>query len=266
MERSIPPRGISRWEFPIGNFLPDYSRIVKVIKENSMLTHTIHSLKRLFLVFILPLALLTVPDLARAHHEQLAQATFSSETTQVAEAPKSEGSKSKGYSHGSKHGMKASPHGKKEGSGSKHGYSKGHGSKKYKGKKEGSHGKHGYSRHSGHGGGHHSGHGKDPFRHVLKFAGALGLTDAQISKVKNLKFEFAKERIMLKAQHQIAHMELDQLVHSGEVKESEMRAIADQIAQIKSKKIHSMVDAKIGLLKLLTPEQRNKISQLHSKH
>jgi len=40
------------------------------------------------------------------------------------------------------------------------------------------------------------------------------------------------------------------------VKESEMRAIADQITQIKSKKIHSMVDAKISLLKLLTPEQR----------
>lgn len=235
-----------------------------------MSTHTIHSLKRLFLVFILPLALLTIPDLARAHHEQLAQATFSSEIAQVAETPKSEGSKSKGYSHGSKHGMKGGPYGKKEGSGSKHGYSKGHGSKHSYGKKEGSHGKHGYSK-QGYSGGHgrhggHSGHGKDPFRHVLKFAGALGLTDAQISQVKNLKFEFAKERIMLKAQHEIAHMDLDKLVHSGEVKESEMRAIADQIAQIKSKKIHSMVDAKISLLKLLTPEQRKKISQLHSKH
>ena len=231
-----------------------------------MRTQPIHSLKRLFLVFILPLALLTVPDLAQAHHEQLAQATIAPEMPQVAEAPKSEGSKSKGYRHGSKHGMKGSPHGKKEGSGSKHGYSKGHGSKKCIGKKEGSHGKHGYGRHSGHGGGHHGGHGKDPFRHVLQFAGVLGLTDAQISQIKNVKFEFAKERIMLKAQHEVAHMELDQLVHSGEVKESEMRAIADRIAQIKSKKIHGMVDAKFDLLKLLTPEQRKKISQLHSKH
>ena len=229
-------------------------------------------LRGLSLVFILPLALLTVPDLAQAHHEQVAQATVASEMPQVAEAPKSEGSKSKGYSHGSKHGMKASPHGgsphgKKEGSGSKHGYSKGHrGSKHGYGKKEGSHGKHGYSRHGGHGGGGHRGHGKDPFRHVLKFAGALGLTDAQISQIKNVKFEFAKQRIMLKAQHEVAHMELDQMVHSGEVKESEMRAIADHIAEIKSKKIHGMVDAKIDLLKLLTPEQRKKISQLHSKH
>jgi Spy/CpxP family protein refolding chaperone len=236
-----------------------------------MRTTTIHSLWGLSLVFILPLALLTVPDLARAHHEQVAQATIAPEMLQVAEAPKSEGSKSKGYSHGSPHGMKASPHGgrphgKKEGSGSKHGYGKGHGSKHSYGKKEGSHGKHGYSRHGGHGGGGHRGHGKDPFRHVLKFAGALGLTDAQIGQIKNLKFEFTKERIMLKAQHEIAHMELDKLVHSGEVKESEMRAIADRIAQIKSKKIHGMVDAKIDLLKLLTPEQRKKISQLHSKH
>lgn len=223
-----------------------------------MRTQTIYSLKRLFMVFILPLALLTIPVQALAN-----------------DAHKSEGSKSKGYSHGSPHGMKAnphggSPHGKKEGSGSKHGYSKGHGSKKKcDGKKGGSHGKHGYKRHGGHGGGSHgahSGHGKDPFRHVLQFAGKLGLTDAQISQIKNVKFEFSKERIMLKAQHEIAHMELDKLVHSGEVKESEMRAIADQIAQIKSKKIHGMVDAKIDLLKLLTSEQRKKISQLHSKH
>jgi Spy/CpxP family protein refolding chaperone len=241
-----------------------------------MRTTTIHSLQSLFLVFIFPLALLTVPDLARAHHEHLAQATFPPEKSQVAETPKSEGSKSKGYSHGSKHGMKksphgGSPHGKAEGSGSKHGYSKGHGSKKCKGKREGSHGKRGHGRYgygSGHSRGHgaHSGHGKDPFRHVLKFAGTLGLTDAQVNKIKNLKFEFAKERIMLKAQHEVAHMELDQLVHSGEVKESEMRAIADRISEIKSKKIHGMVDAKIALLKLLTEEQRKKISKLHSKH
>ena len=236
---------------------------------------TTHSLKGLFLIFILPLALLTVPDMASAHHEQLAQATVSPEMPEVAEAPKSEGSKSKGYRHGSPHGMKksphgGSPHGKSEGSKSKHGYSKGysHGSKHHYGKKEGSHGKHGYGKHGKYGRSHggHGGHGKDPFRHVLRFAGKLGLTYAQVSQVKKMQFEFKKERIMLKAQHKIAHMDLDQLVHSGEVKESEMRAIADQIAQIKSKKIHGMVDAKIDLLKLLTPEQRQKIAQIHSKH
>ena len=42
--------------------------------------------------------------------------------------------------------------------------------------------------------------------------------------------------------------------------------LSRRVAQIKSKKIHSMVDAKIDLLQLLTPEQRKKISKLHSKH
>jgi len=213
-----------------------------------MRNHTIHSLKRLFLVFILPLALLTIPVQALADGSH-----------------KSEGSKSKGYSHGSPHGKKASPQGGSPHGGSPHGKKEGSGKKKCDRKKGSSHGKHGYSKH-GSGGGHHSGHGKDPFRHVLKFAGALGLTDAQIGQIKSVKFDFAKQRIMLKAQHEVAHMELDQLVHSGDVKESEMRAIADRIAEIKSKKIHGMVDAKISLLKLLTPEQRKKISQLHSKH
>jgi len=180
---------------------------------------------------------------------------------EMGQAPKAEGSKSKEYRQGSPHGMKKIPHGKSEGSGSKKGYGKGygHGSKH-------SYGKHGYSRHGYGGHGYRDGHGKDPFRHVLRFAKSLGLTDTQIGQIKNMKFKFAKKRIMLKAQHQIAHMELEQLVHSGEVKEAEMRAVADRIAQIKSKKIHSMVEAKIGLLKLLTPEQRKKMSQSHSKH
>ena len=245
-----------------------------------MRTTTSHSLQRAFLVFLLPLTLVALPTLTQAHHEHLAQATITPKDPQIAEAPKSEGSKSKGYSHGSPHGKKSnphagsphgkSPHGKSEGSGTKHGYGKGysHGSKYSHGKKEGSHGKSGYRKHGygryGHGG--HRGHGKDPFRHVLRFAGTLGLTDAQIAQIKDLKFEFAKERIMLKAQHEIAHMELDKMVHSGEVKESEMRAVADRIAEIKSKKIHGMVDAKIALLKLMTEAQRKKISQLHSKH
>ena len=230
------------------------------------------------MIFLLPLALLAFTNKAQAHHEHLAQATVTPKDPQIAEAPKSEGSKSKSYRHGAPHGTQSnphagsshgkSPHGKYEGSGSKQGYGKGysHGSKHGYGKKEGSHGtyghkKHGYGRYSG-----HPGHGKDPFRHVLKFSDKLGLTDVQIKEIKNLKFEFDKERTMLKAQHEVAHMELDKMVHSGEVQESEMRSVADRIAEIKSKKIHGMVDAKIALLKLLTEEQRKKISQHHSKH
>ncbi len=237
-----------------------------------MSTHKTPPLQGLFLLLLLPLALLTLPNPVWADHEQVAQASGSTQMAEAtkAEAPKAEGSKSKGPGHGSPKGMMGGPHGKSEGSGSKKGYGKGygHGSKHGYGKREGSRGKHGYGKHgySRHGyGGHRGGHGNDPFRHVLRFAKSLGLTADQIGKIKNMKFEFSKMRIMLKAHHQVAHMELEQLVHSREVKESEMREVADRIAEIKSKKIHSMVEAKIGLLKLLTPEQRKKMSQVHSK-
>jgi len=240
-----------------------------------MRTHKTPSLRGLFLFFLLPLALLTLPNLVWAHHQQVAQASGSTQMAEApkAQAPKAEGSKSKGPRHGSPPGMMGGPHGKSEGSGSKKGYGKGygHGSKHGYRKMEGSrdkhgYGKHGYSRHGYSGHGYRGGHGKDPFRHVLRFAKPLGLTADQIAQIKNMKFEFAKKRIMLKAKHQIAHMELEQLVDSGEVKESEMRAVAERIIKIKSEKIHGMVEAKIGLLKLLTPEQRKKMSQSHSKH
>jgi len=73
-------------------------------------------LQGLFLFILLPWALLTLPNPAWAHHEQVAQASGSLET---AEAPKAEGSKSKGPGHGSPQGMMGGPHGKSEGSGSK---------------------------------------------------------------------------------------------------------------------------------------------------
>ncbi len=214
-----------------------------------MRTQKILTFRDLFLVFILPLTLLMIPV-----------------QTLAEDAPKAEGSKSKEYSQGSPHGMKASPHGKSEGSRSKHGYSK----------KEGSSGKHGYSRHGygkhgygryGHRGGHHEKHGgkgRDPFRHILRFAHALGLSADQVQQIKDKQFEFKKQQIELRAQHEIAHLELDKLVHSGTVDEGAIRSVGDRIKQIKSKKIDGMIEAKIALLKILTDEQRKKIATLRA--
>ncbi len=206
-------------------------------------------------------------------------------------AKKSEGSKAKSYSHGKGYANK-----KPEGSGAKgHSY-KGHGQKF--GKKEGSgsslygksysgHGKsyggHGksYGGHGGQkyshgkkgrgygksGGQHGGGHSKQsPYAHVLKFKEKLALTADQIGKIKDKEFEHKKMSIEIKAAHAIAHLELDRLVHSGEVDEAAMRKVASQMSAIKSKKIHAMVEAKIFLLKLLTPEQRQKISKVHGGH
>ena len=140
----------------------------------------------------------------------------------------------------------------------------GHGGQKY------SHGKKGYGGHGGYGkgGGHHrGGHSRQsPFAHVLKFKVKLALTADQIEKIKAKEFEYKKMSIEIRAAHEIAHLQLDRLVHSGTVDEARMREVADQMSAVKSTKIHAMVEAKIFLLKLLTPEQRHKISQVHGAH
>ena len=159
---------------------------------------------------------------------------------------KSEGSGSKSYSHG------------KSGHGSGQHKSGGSYSKSYSHGKSGHRGRHGYSK--GHG------HASSLFTHVLRFKKKLGLTVEQIAKIMNLRFEYKKVRIQAKADHQIAHMELDRQVHSGTIDEAKIRAAGAKIVAAKAKKITAMVESKIKLLNLLTEEQRKKMVGMHSAH
>lgn len=203
-----------------------------------------------------------------------------------------EGSKSKEYSHGSSdrspHGG-GTPHGAKEGSKSKkysHGSSDSspHGGKSYGSHSGKSYGGHGSGSHSKkYSGGSHSkkysgghsrysygksghGHKTDPFNHLLRFGHRLGLTEAQMAEIKNKQFEFRIMEIQLHAEHRIAHLEMDRLVHSGNLDEAGLRALADKMSDLKSKSIHAMVEAKIALLRILSAEQRQKMSRFHSGH
>ena len=185
---------------------------------------------------------------------------------------KSEGSKSKSYSHG-KPGHGKSSHAYKGGHGKSYGHKKSEGSKS----KSYSHGKpgHGKSSHAYRGGygksyghkkgshGGHGGHGQSPFKHVMHYKNKLGLTDAQIQTMKELDADFKKKIIQAKADHQIAHVELDLQVHSGKVDEAKIRAAGAKIVASKTNKIMAMIDAKIQLLNLLTAEQRQKMAKMH---
>jgi Spy/CpxP family protein refolding chaperone len=182
---------------------------------------------------------------------------------------KSEGSKSKSYSHG-KSGHGNSSHGYKGGHGKSYGHKKSEGSqsKSYSHGKPGhgksSHGyKGGHGKSYGHKKGAHGGHGHSPFKHVMHYKYKLGLTDAQIQTMKELDVDFKKKIVQAKADHEIAHMELDLQVHSGKVDESKIRDAGAKIVASKTNKIMAMIDAKIQLLNLLTTEQRQKMAKMH---
>ena len=156
------------------------------------------------------------------------------------------------------HGEKGYSHKKSEGSQSKsHSYGKsGHGktSHPYKG---------GYGKSYGHKKISHGGHEKSPFKHVMDYKHKLGLSNVQIETMKKLDVDFKKKIIQAKADHQIAHMELDLQVHSGKVDEAKIRAAGKKIVTSKTNKIMAMIDAKIQLLNLLTADQRYKMAKMH---
>ena len=160
---------------------------------------------------------------------------------------KSEGSGSKSYSHPGKSKGHGYSHKKPEGSSSKHHAKSGHSYKK------------GHKSHSGHS-------GKCPFTHLLRFKDKLGLTEAQVGEIKRLRFEFQKQSIRNKAEHKIAHMEFDKLVHAEKVDAQAIRTAAGKIAATKTKKFLAKAEAKIALLNLLTDEQRKKAHRMHSAH
>jgi Spy/CpxP family protein refolding chaperone len=164
---------------------------------------------------------------------------------------KKEGSGSKAYS---KH--KSYSH-KKEGSGSK----SHHRPKSYTHKREGSGSK--YSHNKKH---QHASHSKCQFTHLLQFKHKLGLTEAQVSTIKEMRFEYQKKRIHFKAEKQIAKMEIDRLLHAKTMDESAIRAAGDKLINLKAQMIRAKIESKISLLKLLTEDQKRLSSKLYSAH
>ncbi len=164
---------------------------------------------------------------------------------------KKEGSGSKAYS---KH--KSYSH-KKEGSGSK----SHHKPQGYSHKREGSGSKYSPSKKHPHGS-----HSKCQFTHLLQFRHKLGLTEAQVSTIKEMRFEYQKKKIHFKAEKQIAKMEIDRLLHAGTMDESAIRAAGDKLINLKAQMIRAKIESKISLLKLLTEDQKRLSSQLYSAH
>ncbi len=163
---------------------------------------------------------------------------------------KKEGSESKNYS---KH--KSYRH-KKEGSGSKP-----HHGKSYAHKKEGSGSKYSHNKKHGYGS-----HVSCPFSHLLQFKHKLGLTEAQVSTIKDLRFEYQKKRINFEAEKQITKMEIGKLLHARTMDESAIRAAGDKLINLKAQMIRAKIEAKISLVKLLTEDQKRLSSQLYSAH
>jgi len=106
-------------------------------------------------------------------------------------------------------------------------------------------------------------HGRGHMKHGF-FVGKkeeLGLTDAQVEKLKSMKLERGKRAIKEKANLKTLELELRDLMSKDEIDvkavDRKIDQIASQRAKIHKAQVHAMLDAK----KVLTPEQKKKLKE-----
>ena len=89
--------------------------------------------------------------------------------------------------------------------------------------------------------------------------GKLDLDDQQMEKIKALRLETQKRVVPLKAEAQIAELELRELLDDDPVSTAAVHKKVETIGKLRTQIRILMVDLRIEVRKLLTPEQRRKV-------
>jgi Spy/CpxP family protein refolding chaperone len=131
--------------------------------------------------------------------------------------------------------------------------------------KGGEHGKYEGKEGYGHGEGHGGGHGHHFISHVIKYKDKLALSADQVSGLEKVQADYKKQYTDIHAEEGAAYKELHALAHADNIDEAGMHSAADKMSAAKSKEIHAMVSTKIAAMKILTPEQRKKMKELHDE-
>ena len=152
--------------------------------------------------------------------------------------------------HGDGHhgGMGGAHHGK--------GYGKGHGS----GHSTHGYGKHGYGKHTG---AHQS--ASEFIQHVLKFKDGMAITDEQENKLRSVDTDFKKTKIKMKAEVELANLDLHELLKKEESSLSEIETTLKNVHNLKADLLMASIKAKRDAKAVLTDEQRSRMKAVHDR-
>ena len=151
------------------------------------------------------------------------------------------------------HGSSIKGHGTK---GSHGAYGKGHG---------GGHGKHGYGKrgYGKHTGPHQS--ASDFIQHVLKFKDGMAITDEQESQLKGLETAFKKTRIKMKAQVELANLDLHELLKKEDSNLADIETKLKNVHTLKADLLMASIKTKRDAKSVLTDEQRKRMKAVHDR-
>ena len=154
----------------------------------------------------------------------------------------------------SKHG--GSHHGSMGGAHHGKGYGKGHG---------GGHGMHGYGKHGygKHRGAHQS--ASEFIQHVLKFKDGMAITDEQETKLRSVETNFKKTKIKMKAEVELANLDLHELLKKEESSLSDIETKLKNVHNLKADLLMASIKAKRDAKAVLTDEQRSRMKAVHDR-
>lgn len=100
---------------------------------------------------------------------------------------------------------------------------------------------------------------------LLGCAKKIGLEDAQIDKIKRIQSSSEKQIIKLRADLQIARLELKELMHSDNPDKSRINKKIDELSQLRAKIQKIEAGTKIDVMSTLTAEQMKSFQEYRMK-
>ncbi len=89
----------------------------------------------------------------------------------------------------------------------------------------------------------------------------LDLTDVQKEKMHDLRIAFKKENIKVKAEMELSHIELHELIFD-DVTGKKLDIAINKVADLKSKIFKMQINNKVAMRNILNDEQKEKMKQL----
>jgi Spy/CpxP family protein refolding chaperone len=91
----------------------------------------------------------------------------------------------------------------------------------------------------------------------------LDLTDAQVKQMQEIRYDFAKTGIGLRADLKETRLALQHELAQPNVDKKEIDKLVDQVAQAQKMLLKHRIDRRLAMKDVLTPEQQEKLQQMH---
>ncbi len=101
--------------------------------------------------------------------------------------------------------------------------------------------------------------------HILKFKEGMSLTAEQEQKLHALKTEYKRNRIKMKAEVELANIDLHEVLKNEKASLSDIEAELTKLQALKTKLYMASIKAKRDAKVVLSDEQRSRVDKIHER-